>query len=264
MEPGAQLRDVRLLIVDDDRAIRDFLSRTCEPWGYQTETASSAEIALVHLESERYNIILTDIRMGKMDGLSFAAKIREKMPSVAIVVMTGFPSAKTAKQSQELGAVYYLQKPISSRDLSETLRIASSWNLGMLAQRAAQRFLALKKVPEAERKNSLQQVKAEIRQFLAKTGSVKILRNFVYRPDFQNTTLFTELDKSFSGFSQKKRIETEILPAPKVRPEKPKAAAPRASGKPAPPKINPDDMKNLGDIEKWVAETFSDLSGKTG
>lgn len=189
---------MKLLIVDDDRSIRTLTARLAENWGYVTEECDSAESALLRLEHTRFNIILTDIKMGKIDGITFAETIREKMPSTAIIIMTGYPSTKTAKKSQDMGAVYYMKKPLEAEDLGNTLKIAASWNMGMLVDRAARRFLALRKGHERDIENRTKAVKFAIRRLLTSPGWMKHLLNFVYTAHVEKNELFMELNKKFS------------------------------------------------------------------
>lgn len=198
--PVAQLK---LLVVDDDRAIRTFISHVASDWDYAVQEAATAEQALQRLQNERFNIILTDIRMGKMDGIEFAEKVRETMPSTAVIIMTGFPSPKTAQKSQEMGAIYYMKKPVTIDELGETIRIAASWNLGMLIDRAGRRFLALRKGDGRDQANRLKAIKLEIRKHLNFPDSADALRDFVYSHQIEKNPLFKELNDKFSKDSIK-------------------------------------------------------------
>lgn len=203
MSHKAPYSGMNLLIVDDDATIRALVSRIAGSWSYETAESASAEDALQLLSKRKYNIVLTDIKMGKMDGIAFAEQVRQKMPSIAVVIMTGNPSPKTAKQSHELGAIYYMQKPIAMEELGDTLRIAASWNIGMLIDRAAKRFLALRKGHERDHENRLKAVKDSIRWLLATSGWCEHLRDFVYITQSENSPLFQELNKKFSADSVK-------------------------------------------------------------
>jgi len=195
--------NMKVLVVDDDRAIRSLVTRIASGWDYDTSEAPNAEEALAKLGKERFNIVLTDIKMGKMDGIAFAEKIRETMPSVAVVIMTGNPTPKTAQQSQDMGALYYLQKPLSTDQLGETLRIAAAWNMGMLTDRAARRFLALRKGNERDKENRLKAIKYAIKKLLLSTGWTGPLRDFVYAQNVESNPLFIELNGRFSADSIK-------------------------------------------------------------
>ncbi|MBX3724086.1 MAG: response regulator [Turneriella sp.] len=194
---------LKILVVDDDRSIRSLVSRAASDWDYEVEESPTAEQALQRLQIERYNIILTDIRMGKIDGIEFAQKVRESMPSTAVIIMTGFPTPKSAQKSQEMGAIYYMTKPLGMDELAETLRIAASWNIGMLVDRAGRRFLALRKGDGRDQANRLKSIKLEIRKHLNFPDAAEALRDFVYAKHIENNQLFRELNDKFSKDSVK-------------------------------------------------------------
>ncbi|MBN8220288.1 MAG: response regulator [Spirochaetes bacterium] len=194
---------LKILVVDDDRSIRSLVSRAASDWDYEVEESPTAEQALQRLQIERYNIILTDIRMGKIDGIEFAQKVRESMPSTAVIIMTGFPTPKSAQKSQEMGAIYYMTKPLGMDELAETLRIAASWNIGMLVDRAGRRFLALRKGDGRDQANRLKSIKLEIRKHLNFPDAAEALRDFVYAQHIENNQLFRELNDKFSKDSVK-------------------------------------------------------------
>ncbi|MBS0616748.1 MAG: response regulator [Spirochaetes bacterium] len=198
MTHKAPYSGMKILIVDDDAAIRALISKIASGWSYEADECSSAEAALVRLEKLKYNIVLTDIRMGKMDGIAFAEKLRQSMPSTAVVVMTGAPSSKTAKQTQEMGAIYYLQKPLDLDTLGDTLRIAAVWNIGMLVDRGAQRFLSLRKGHERDRENRLKTIKATMKRLIVAPDWMAALRNLVYDNDVTANKLYRELNEKFS------------------------------------------------------------------
>jgi DNA-binding NtrC family response regulator len=203
MSHRAPQSEMKLLIVDDDRSIRSMVSQTATIWGYETEECASAEQALERLAKTRFNIVLTDIRMGKMDGIAFAERIRETLPSTAVVIMTGFPSAKTVQKSQAMGAIYYMQKPINNDELGDTLKLAASWNIGMLVDRATKRFLALRKGDDRDKEARMKAIKNEIRHYMQIPGRMPALRDFVYLTNFEDNALFQNLKGRFSTDSVK-------------------------------------------------------------
>lgn len=198
MNHKAPYVNMKLLIVDDDASIRTMLLKIASGWGYEIDECSSAEAALIRLEKTRYNVVLTDIKMGKMDGIAFAEKLRQTMPSTAVIIMTGSPSVKTAKQSHEMGAIYYLQKPLDIDTLGETLRIAAVWNIGKLIDRGAQRFLAVRKGHERDKENRIQAIKSTMKRLIASSEWLTALRELVYDQDITSNILFIELNKKFS------------------------------------------------------------------
>lgn len=192
----AKFSGLNLLIVDDDAATRALLARLANHWGYMTTQCASAEEAIESLRFQKANIVVTDIRMRKMNGLEFAQIIREKMPSIAVVMITGYPSEKTAQKSLELGATYYLQKPISADEFGETLRIATAWNIGMLADRGARRY---QDIFAQKQTANLDIVKEAIRRLLRAPGASGHLRDLVYSSNVGSNPLLLELQKRFSA-----------------------------------------------------------------
>ncbi|HRP68919.1 MAG TPA: response regulator [Turneriella sp.] len=187
-----------MLIVDDDKGIRMLISQIAQSWGYETVDCDSAESAIAVLSKSKFNIVLTDIKMGKMDGIEFAEKIRNKMPSVAVIIMTGNPTTKTARQSQEMGAIYYMQKPMNMDDLGNTLSIAAAWNIGMLTDSAARRFLALKNENDRAPMARTQSIKTHIKKLIGGIGWMEHLRDFVYGRDIEKNPLYVELKNYLS------------------------------------------------------------------
>lgn len=195
---NAPFSGLKLMVVDDEYTIRSLVTRMAEVWGYIVQDCSSAEAAMVHLERERYNVILTDIRMAKMDGIAFAGQVRKQMPSVAIAIMTGYASPKTAKKSQDLGAIYYLKKPFSNEELSQTLKLAAHWNISMLLDKAARKFLKIKEAHERDTQSRISTVKLEIKSQLRYPGTAVALREFVYSANFERNSLYDHLKTKFS------------------------------------------------------------------
>lgn len=106
-----------LLIVDDEEIKTVVLQDSLTEAGYEVDLAHNAQTALRFLQDRRYDVILTDIRMPGMDGLSFLRQVREQHPEQAFLVMTAFASVDAAVQAMKLGAFDFMQKPFSSEEL---------------------------------------------------------------------------------------------------------------------------------------------------
>ena len=111
----------RLLIVDDELHVRESLSRWFIEDGYEVETASSGKEALTMLGRQRYDAVITDIRMPGMDGLYLQRRIREVNPKVAIILITAYASVSTAVQALKEGAYDYVTKPFDPEALSRVV-----------------------------------------------------------------------------------------------------------------------------------------------
>ncbi|WP_135550318.1 response regulator [Paenibacillus cymbidii] len=110
----------KLLIVDDEPATRaglrecfDWISCGIEPAG----EADDGDVALRMAEQNRFDIVITDVRMPKMDGTLLARKLRDRDPRVKIVFVSGHDNAEYLKSAMQVSAVDYIFKPIVLREL---------------------------------------------------------------------------------------------------------------------------------------------------
>jgi DNA-binding NtrC family response regulator len=102
----------RVLIVDDDASIRETLELHFRGAGHDVATAVSAEDALSQLMNVDPTLVVTDVRMGGMDGLALLDTLRTRRPDVDVVVMTAFEDMRTAIGAMKAGAYDYLVKPL--------------------------------------------------------------------------------------------------------------------------------------------------------
>ncbi len=102
-----------ILVVDDEQVVLKSCERILTPEGYQVNTAASAKEALGLLDKSQYDLIITDLMMPEMNGLDFMKQVRTKNPDINIVVITGYPSQESIKESLSLRIVDYLPKPFS-------------------------------------------------------------------------------------------------------------------------------------------------------
>lgn len=105
-----------LLIVDDERNTRDALSRFLKR-RYNVLAAEDGPTALEVLANHAVDVVLSDIRMPGMSGLELLAKIRERHPSVAVIMLTAYGEIETAVEAMKGGAADYLSKPVNFDDL---------------------------------------------------------------------------------------------------------------------------------------------------
>lgn len=110
-----------ILVVDDEPAILDSLSKILEDEGYQVTLAKSGAEALRTLSTDPHDLILLDIWMPEMDGLDTLKRVRDQWPRQQVVMMSGHGSIETAVRSIKLGAYDYIEKPLSLENV--TLRV---------------------------------------------------------------------------------------------------------------------------------------------
>ncbi|MBK1879925.1 sigma-54-dependent transcriptional regulator [Pelagicoccus mobilis] len=114
-----------ILIVDDLESIHEMLDAVIQPIGYNTAFATDGEIALQKIRDEHYDIVLTDINMKPMDGLSLLAQIKEADPNAIVIMMSGYANVENATQALKLGAFDYLTKPFKVDQLMLSINRAS-------------------------------------------------------------------------------------------------------------------------------------------
>ncbi|OGP70039.1 MAG: hypothetical protein A2169_09900, partial [Deltaproteobacteria bacterium RBG_13_47_9] len=106
--------EYRILVVDDEREIRDILFRALTRLGgFHVETADSAEDALQKIEKSRFELVLTDLKMPEMDGLQLVTEIAKSKPEILTVLMTGHGTIDSALEAMKQGASDYIMKPIN-------------------------------------------------------------------------------------------------------------------------------------------------------
>jgi len=136
----------RILVVDDEKPIRDFLFEALtQLGGFSVEMAENGEEALKKIEKENFDLVLTDMKMPKMDGLKLITEIAKFKPETLMVLLTGHGSIDSALEAMKRGASDYLTKPINLDEMMLRLR-------KVMEER--QRFISLKDyAAELERAN---------------------------------------------------------------------------------------------------------------
>src|SRR5215467_7029441 len=124
----------RVLIVDDEKSMRDLLSITLEKEGYDVETAAGGELAIEMLHREMVDAVITDLRMPKVDGLQVLRAAKESSPDIAVIVITAVASTETAVEAMKLGAYEnIIGKSARIAEVFDTIRkIADSPSTAMI------------------------------------------------------------------------------------------------------------------------------------
>ncbi|MBP6508723.1 MAG: sigma-54-dependent Fis family transcriptional regulator [Opitutaceae bacterium] len=111
-----------VLIVDDLLSIHEMLEAVIQPTGFSTAFATDGEKALSRYKTEKFDLVLADIDMKPMDGITLLKQLKQYDPSAVIVIMTAYASTESAIQALKFGAFDYLQKPFRVNELIATLK----------------------------------------------------------------------------------------------------------------------------------------------
>lgn len=114
----------RILVVDDEEIARDNLTHVLQRDGFEVVAAASGAEALSILSRGRIKLLLTDLRMGGMDGLALMREAREKQPNLEVVVITAHASTESAVDAMRAGAFYYIEKPFRLPEVRKIVREA--------------------------------------------------------------------------------------------------------------------------------------------
>ena len=107
----------KVLVLDDEEPIRLSLKNLLDYEGYLVDTASNGKEALDLCINDKYQVILSDISMPEMDGISFLGHIKEVDPFAEVVIMTGFSTLYKAIECMKKGAFGYTKKPFEHDNL---------------------------------------------------------------------------------------------------------------------------------------------------
>jgi len=107
-----------ILIVDDDESTWRSLALIFGKKGYETETAETGQEAIEKAQGRFFNVVLLDIRLPDMEGVDLLVPLKEMHPDMALIIVTGYASLKTAVQALNRGASGYITKPL---DMDEVL-----------------------------------------------------------------------------------------------------------------------------------------------
>ena len=137
--------DIRVLVVDDEQSMRDLLAIMLRQAGYDVSVADGGEAAIERLKAESFDLILTDLRMRKVDGLTVLKAAKEHAPRTVVLVVTAYASTETAVEAMKLGAYDYITKPFKLDELKVTVANA------LERRRLREENLALKRQLHRER-----------------------------------------------------------------------------------------------------------------
>jgi len=113
---------INILVVDDNESIRDTLGSLLEAKGYQVELAKNGIEALNKVKSKPFDLVITDLKLPKLDGLELLHKIKAFDPLVYVIIITGYSTMKTAVKALNAGASNFLKKPFDFKEIEKVVQ----------------------------------------------------------------------------------------------------------------------------------------------
>jgi len=114
----------RILVVDDERSMREFLEIFLTKEGYQVTLASNGEEANQLLGHQKYALVITDIKMKDVDGIAVLKKAKALNPETVVIIISAFATAENAVEAMKEGAYDYIPKPFKVKDIKKIVKDA--------------------------------------------------------------------------------------------------------------------------------------------
>lgn len=139
-------QSARILVVDDEPSVRVMLEAALRPQGYRVDCVGSGREALDFLDTEEFDLLLLDLRLGDADGIDILREAKERWPMTEVILLTAHGSINSAISALRHGAFDYLLKPAQVNDIRERVE------RGLIRRRAAQqRSELLQRISESAR-----------------------------------------------------------------------------------------------------------------
>ncbi len=127
------MKNASILVVDDERVVQDSLARWFTEYGYDVRTAGDGKAALAALADRPADVVLLDIKMPGMDGITVLERLREISPDVVVIIMTAFATVDYAVAALKQGAWDFVRKPFDPDDLARLVEKALE-HRGLMAE----------------------------------------------------------------------------------------------------------------------------------
>ena len=171
-----------ILVVDDEEIIRITVASELKKEGYDVGVAVNGEEAITKLESQPYDIVITDVMMDGMDGIELLREVKKSTPEIMVIVLTSFGSVSSAVDAMRLGAYDYLLKPCSPGEL--TLRVANCFKQQELRRKVSlyENILPIcsgcKKIKDVSGAESGEDLWIDIESYIHKNSGINFTHGF--------------------------------------------------------------------------------------
>lgn len=119
----------RILVVDDEEIVRISCERILVPAGFHVDVTPDGRKALQMLDQNKYDLVLTDLKMPHMDGMEVLAEIKKRLPDARVIIITGYSTIEIAVKAIKMGAYNYIEKPFNPEVLISAVKEALGENV---------------------------------------------------------------------------------------------------------------------------------------
>lgn len=110
-----------ILVVDDEENAREGLSKILSKEGYKVETAANGKEAIDNLKRQRYDLVITDMRMPLMDGFEVLREIKKMDENIGVIMITAYGEVESYLEAMNMGAFEYINKPVRVNELKRVI-----------------------------------------------------------------------------------------------------------------------------------------------
>jgi len=114
----------QILILDDEPIVCKRLKPALEKSGYEVETFINSAEAVLRIEDKEFDIVITDLKMEGLDGMTFLTEVKKRSPNTEVIVITGFATMETAKESYQKGVFDFVAKPFKIGEIQDVVKKA--------------------------------------------------------------------------------------------------------------------------------------------
>jgi DNA-binding NtrC family response regulator len=115
----------KILLLDDEAIVCKRLKPTLEKVGYEVEAFTESGEAMERIKEKEFEIIITDLKMEGIDGMQFLEEVKRRSKNTEVIMITGFATIETARESFKKGVFDFIAKPFKLREIQEVVALAS-------------------------------------------------------------------------------------------------------------------------------------------
>jgi DNA-binding NtrC family response regulator len=116
---------LKILILDDEPIVCKRLKPALEKLGYQVDTFTQSVDAMLQVQETVYDVVITDLKMKGVDGMEFLQEVKKVSPKTEVIVITGFATMETAKESFQKGVFDFIAKPFKFSEIQKVVEQAA-------------------------------------------------------------------------------------------------------------------------------------------
>lgn len=117
---------LRIMVLDDEPIVCKRLKPALEKLGYEVDAFTQSPEAMHQIQRISYNIVITDLKMKEIDGMQVLSEAKKRHPGTEVIVITGFATMETAKQSLQMGVFDFIAKPFKLSEIQEVVNRAAA------------------------------------------------------------------------------------------------------------------------------------------